>query len=271
MFMIAKLARMLFSILIFLPALPNIAIAETPENPCGGPSALLSIINRPTVGDSACVVPLKKIVVETGTQYQQLLGQGSQINIPEAVFRLGLPADTEFVFILPNFIHQTIAPYSGFTTSAIGLKHEVGYAKNWVASAEAYFIIPGGSAAFGSHGAGAVVSAIVNYIPKPAWSFTFLLSAVTQTESSSAGGGRFNSLNPDLVLSYSATEILNFYAEVYGQSKVAPGEGSGFNADAGLIYLPRPDIAVDIELGQRLSGNLYGFSHYLGAGLSLLF
>jgi hypothetical protein len=36
------------------------------EDPCGGNTALLNMINRPTVANSACVVPFKKAVLEGG-------------------------------------------------------------------------------------------------------------------------------------------------------------------------------------------------------------
>ncbi|MHB1515784.1 MAG: hypothetical protein ACYCVY_08765, partial [Acidiferrobacteraceae bacterium] len=36
------------------------------QNPCTGPSALLALLDRPTVGDSSCVVPDGKTVLEAG-------------------------------------------------------------------------------------------------------------------------------------------------------------------------------------------------------------
>jgi hypothetical protein len=85
-----------------------------------------------------------------------------------------------------------------------------------------------------------------------------------------AGGGRISSINPDLVLSWTKGKI-SIYGEVYGQSKTGPQEGSGFNSDAGIIYLLKKNIEIDIEMGRCISGQLFGFSRYIGTGISIEF
>ncbi len=35
--------------------------------------------------------------------------------------------------------------------------------------------------------------------------------------------------------------------------------------------LPIPRFAVDLEVGQGISGNLFGFDHYVGTGMSIMF
>ena len=108
------------------------AYADETENPCtGGPTALLNIINRPTNADSACVVPFKHFLIEAGYQYQELTSPGgNQQNAPNVMLRLGLPANNELFFLLPNFIHQSISPTSGFSAPILGIKHEFNYSKN---------------------------------------------------------------------------------------------------------------------------------------------
>jgi len=245
--------------------------ADTIANPCGGPSALLNIIDRPTVGDSACVVPFKNAVLETGYQYQQLThSAGHEQNVPEAEFRLGLPANNEFSILLPNYIHQSMTPHSGFSATTVGIKHEIGYNQHWLAAVEALITLPDGSAAFGSKGLGATFNGIVGYTFNPEFNLTLMLGGSTETQSSRNGGQRFTSINPDLVFTYSPTEKLDLYGEIYGQSKTGPGEGSAFNFDGGVIYLLFPSFAIDLELGQRISGNLGGFNHYIGAGMSIM-
>lgn len=261
----------LFCVITFLNSLFSYAFADTIPDPCAGPYALLSIIDRPNAGDSACVVPYKNAVVEAGYQYEKLTQSGYQHNFPEAVFRLGLPAHNEFVLFLPNYIHQTVAPHSGFTTYGMGIKHQIGYTQNWLSAVEALFAFPGGSKAFGSHGLGGAVNGIVSYTFNPQFNLTFMLGASTITQSTQDGGQRFSSVNPDLVLTYSAADKVNFYGEVYGQSKTAPKEGAGFNFDAGVIYLLLSNVEIDLEVGQRISGNLGEFDHYVGTGFSVMF
>ncbi len=240
------------------------------DDPCGGPSALLNIVDRPTVADSACVVPQKKVVIESGFQYQKLQGPGYAENFPEAVLRIGLPFHNEFVWVLPNYMHQSIVPHSGATATTVGVKHKVGYNTHWLGTVESLATLPTGSPAFGSESVGAALNGIVSYAPNASWDISFMLGVTSQTEPHANGGGRFQSVNPDLVVTYAVSDKLNFYLEVYGQSKTAPNEGSGFNTDGGALYLLHPNVSVDFELGQRLSGDLGGFSHYVGAGMAFL-
>ncbi len=267
-----RFARKLAWTTMLTNAIAYNVFADTIENPCGGASAFLSIIDRPTVSDSACVVPFKKAVIEAGYQYQELThSEGHEQNYPEAEFRLGLPANNEIAIVLPNYIHQSMAPHSGFSATTVGLKHEIGYTQKWLGAAEAVFTLPNGSAAFGSKGLGATVNALVDYTINPKFTLSLMLGVSTETQSSTDGGQRYGSINPDVVLTYVATEKINFYGEIYGQSKTAPNEGSGFNVDTGVLYLLYPNLEVDMEVGQRISGNLDGFNHYIGAGFGIMF
>lgn len=268
--MISKQAGML--VFSFMLGMTTYAQADTVDDPCGGPSALLSLIDRPTVGDSACVVSFKQAVLESGYQYQELTqSSAKQQNLPEAEFRLGLPSNNEFVLVLPNYIHQSLLPGSGFNATTIGIKHELGYTQTWLGAVESLFTLPSGSSAYGAQAVGVALNGIVQYTFNPTVSLSFMLGVTSQTLSHQAGGERFTSINPDVVYTYILTPKINFYGEVYGQSKTGPGKGSGFNFDGGVLYLPLKNVEVDLEVGQRISGKLAGFSHYIGAGFSLLF
>ena len=163
-----------------------------------------------------------------------------------------------------------MTPHSGLTATTIGIKHEIGYTQNWLGTVEALFTLPNGSAAFGSKQMGTAINGIVSYNINSAFNLTFMFGGTSETESSFNGGQRFTSLNPDLVITYAATDKLQLYGETYGQSKTGPGQGSGFNADGGLLYLLIPNLEVDLEVGQRISGNLDGFEHYIGTGVGIL-
>ncbi|MES2219323.1 MAG: transporter [Pseudomonadota bacterium] len=239
------------------------------DNPCSG---LLNIVERPSNADSTCVVPFKQALLEAGYQYQQLShSNGQQQNFPDTELRIGLPASNELTVLLPNYIHQTMAPHYGNTAAVVGIKHEIGYNEHWIGSVEALFTMPNGSSAFGSNGLGTTVNAIVGYTFNPKFNLTFMIGGSTLTESSLSGGQRYSSINPDVVFTYSPSERLDWYGEVYGQSKTAPGASSGFDADAGVLFLILPNWEIDLEVGQRISGNLTGFAHYIGTGMSILF
>lgn len=244
------------------------SFAEPVADPCAG---FLSLVNRPSILDSACVVPFEKGVIEYGAQYQNTQGGAHAYNLPEAELRLGLPANTELTIFLPNYNHQTQAPRAGFSASVIGLKHQLGYTEKWLGAVEGLVTLSSTSSGYGSDAMGGKVNGIVTYSINSAWSLTFMLGASTQTEPYAAGGGRFNSINPDLLLAWQLNSKFQTFAEVYGQSKTAPNNGAGFNADAGLQYLFTKNLEGDLELGQRISGQLGSFNNYIGAGMAWLF
>lgn len=241
------------------------------DNPCGGTDSFLTILNRPSVADSPCVVPNKKVLLELGYQYQKLRYQGHAQNFPAAELRLGLPADTEFFTVLPNYTTQSILPHSGFGPTSLGFKHEITYTSKWVATMEASLTPPSGSMTFGNKGWGGVLSGIFIYEFNKKLSLSCMLGVSSETQSSFDGGQRFTSVKPDAVLTWSLKDNLQFFGEIYGQSKTGPHEGSGFNFDAGFIYLAAKNVAVDIEAGQRLRGVLGRFENYVGAGMAIQF
>src|SRR5580704_1405936 len=106
--------RILLLLLILIRSFES--FANVVQDPCSGPMSLLNIINRPTNADSACLVPVKKLFIQSGFQYQELIdSNGTEQNLPDAVLRLGLPAKNEFIVLLPNYIHQSQAPTQGTT------------------------------------------------------------------------------------------------------------------------------------------------------------
>jgi hypothetical protein len=246
--------------------------AETNDDPCTGPLALLSIVDRPTVGDSACTVANKKGVLELGIQSQKIYpGRGYQYSLPNAELRIGLPAQNEFVLLLPNYIHQSITPHSGYTASVVGIKHRVSTNATLQTAIESLFTLPTGSSNFGSKNLGVAVSGIASYNATSALNITFMLGVSTISQPSNADGQHVTSVNPNAVVTWSLNDKTDLYVEMYGQSKTGPGQGSGFNSDAGIVYLALANLTVDAEVGQRISGQLGGFSHYFGTGMAIAF
>jgi hypothetical protein len=95
-------------------------------DPCAGPGSLL---DRTTVGDSACVVKPKKTVVEAGWARYSLYGaSGHADGYPQLELRFGLPDNNELMLLPPN-INRVVTPApgggsltaSGASTSVVGL------------------------------------------------------------------------------------------------------------------------------------------------------
>jgi hypothetical protein len=254
-----QLSKILFSI---VSCCSTFIFADINNDSCMGPLALLAIVDRPTVGDSACTVGNKNGVLELGIQFQKIYPvSGFQYNLPQSELRLGLPQHTEFVVLLPNYIHQSIIPHTGITSTIIGIKHRVSSTEKLQTAVESLITLPTGNNNFGSQGLGLALNGITSYNITSNLNFTFMFGVSTQAQSKNAGGAHSTSLNPDAVITWS----------VNGQSKTAPGVGSGFNSDTGIIYLLLPNMTVDAEFGQRISGVLGGLNHYIGAGLAIAF
>ncbi|MDA8363839.1 MAG: hypothetical protein M0Z84_08505 [Gammaproteobacteria bacterium] len=243
-------------------------------DPCAGRSALLALLDRPTVSDSACVVPSGRVVAEAGYQYSALTAPGgSSDNLPELELRFGLPGRNEFVLLPPNFNRQYGASgaLSGWSATTLGIKHELGYTAHWLGAVEGLVTPSSGSAAYGSARTGAAVNGIIAYAPSATTGISLQVGMSSQTEPSLAGGARYTSFNPLLTFTWDPYWNWQYYLEVFGQSHIGPGQGSGYDADGGLQYLVTPTVELDVEEGVRLHGQLGGFNHYTGVGFGLLF
>ncbi len=149
--------RVSFALIVLLAVWGKVYAEEQETaipNPCSGPSALLAIVDRPTVSDSSCVVPSGQFVLEMGSQYANLrgLGGGTADNYPQAEVRFGLPGRNEFVLLPPNYNRQrthaiSVGPaqeISGSSAVTLGFKHELGYTRYWLGAVEALFTLPSG-------------------------------------------------------------------------------------------------------------------------------
>lgn len=273
-------AWLALTLLAAAPMVPAAARATEPVAPCSGPAALLGLLDRPTVGDSSCVAPQGMTVIEAGATAGSLYGTaGGRVDtLPDAELRFGLPDRSELVWLPPNFQYQTLdagagmpgGRMRGFGPTTLGVKHELGYDAHWQWTAEALATLPSGDSTFGSHGVGGALNAIISYGDGP-WGVSLMAGVTSQTEPTAAGGGRFQSFNPDLVVTWASGPRVQLYAEVYAQSHSGARQGWGTDADGGVQYLLTPAFEVDVEEGVRLQGSLGGFANYTGIGLGLMF
>lgn len=238
---------------------------------------LLNVLDRPTFSDSACSAASGHAVLELGFMRADIRGEGggSANNYPEAELRVGLPGGNEFKVLAPNYASQMAGTpeqaSSGLSATSIGFKHELGYTEKWLGAAEAVLTLPSGNDDFGSRGLGATVSGIAAYSLTDRIGLSLQLGLSSQTDPVSAGGRRFMSFNQFFTATWDPSDRLQFYGEVFGQTKTARDEGAGCNFDGGVQYLLAKDLEVDAEEGVRLSGNLGGFTHYYGAGMGFRF
>jgi hypothetical protein len=252
---------------------------EEKSDPCSAssPTALFAFLDRPTFSDSACPVPFGHAVLEMGLVRATLRGEGGgrSNSYPQAELRFGLPGRNEFKILAPTYTSQRSGDpreaSSGFSATALGLKHGLGYSDKWTGSVEAIITLPSGNADFGSRGSGATLNGIAEYSVTDQVALSMQLGLSSLTESVSAGGKRFTSFNQFITATWNPVKPLQFYGEFYGQTKTSSNEGVGYNFDGGIQFLVTRRLEVDVETGIRLTGHLGGFTHFYGAGIGILF
>ena len=242
--------------------------ADSDNTACDG---IMNIVNRPNIIDSVCSVPFKKFVAEFNFVNQQLIQRaGSQQNFPNALLRVGLPAHSELFVSLPNYIHQESPPGTGSTAPSSGLKQSIYYNEKWVFALEEVASFPGGNYAYGAQGWGGGFNGIASYSISQQLNVTAMLGIIRQSQSQSDGGLSYNSVNPDVTLTYAPNDYLSFYGEIFGQSKISARDHAGFNIDGGFLILVAPNFVFNLSAGQQLYNYLGGFTHYVNAGVSVM-
>ncbi|HAU0238525.1 TPA: transporter [Legionella pneumophila] len=258
------------SLLLFSLQINAATDYQTYETVCGEPTDMLSFLERGGIATNPCVVPPRSVLITSGYQYQQLIGEGVQHNFPAAAIQLGLPGYFEVDLLLPNYINQTVDPRIGFSQTQLIVNHVLWFNNKWVITASGTFVFPSGSASFGSPNPGGGVIGILSYNFNSQLNLTSNLGITTQSEPSYDGGQSYTSVNPDLILSWTKNKI-SLFAEIYGQSKTAPDEGSGFSTDAGVLYQVKKNNVIDFEVDQRITGLLNGVERYYGGGITIQF
>lgn len=252
----------------------TVASAVTPQgsHESGDPCAdgnILTYFKRPTVITSACPVPYGKFTLESGLQYNSYVSKGEGLTYPQAKVRIGLPWRSELSVILPSEITNSYTHISGLSSAEIGLKHNIAYTDHWSTAIRALYLPASGSKHYGTSSDGFALNGILAYKIYQI-NITAMASVATLSTPKAMGGKRFNTFNPDIAMGWYITHWLQLYGEVYGQTRSAPNLGAGYNLDTGFLFLMTKYIAADIEVGQRLYGQLGNFNTYYGTGISVM-
>lgn len=255
---------------VFISLYASISSAQVPPLCHGGANSLLALVDRPSIAYNPCTVPAQKVLIETGYNFQQLIPQNNAHLFPQTEIRIGLINNTEIDLFPPQYNYQTPEPTSGFSASSIGLKHVAYYDEHQLISMQGYITPASGSNYYGTRDTGFLINAIYNYGFDSGVSISTLTGLLSSSDAPAEGGQSFYSFNPIVVVSWSLSERLSPYAELYGQSKTASNQGWGLSADIGFNYLVSNNLTIDIEYGQRLSGQIGAIKRYIGAGFVLM-
>lgn len=231
---------------------------------------LLSLINRPSFSGSACTVPVKKLLLESGLGYENLRDEGNQYNAPNLSFRTGINNDNELLAFTPDYIKQSVYPYSGSTPVWLALKSRIYYDMHTVFSVGLTISPPSGNASFGSPHTEFLITPIFYKIINSKISYQVQTGVSSSCDPSLFGGNCYRSFNPDFVVNYNFTKKFIGYIDFYTETKTDYFSGSGLLSGGGLLYLIKPTIALDVEYYHRVYGHINYIGDFYGIGISKL-
>ncbi len=253
---------------------------STSVDSCAGPSALLSVLDRPTISDSVCSVKKNKVLTELGYDYQIETGKSFSTlqTLPQPEIRYGTGHNVELKLFPPNYILQimqtagTTGGKEGAGDTGVGIKYEFEYGEKWGMATDTAVTFASGSKDFSAGGTGVIVNGIFAYNVTEdigvgvQIGLFHLFTPVDSTQETS--------LNPILVVTDQLNEItdkLQLYAECYNTIDIMHGKGIVSFVDAGVQYLLYQNIEIDLEAGHNLTDIPYNNTAYFGFGTGIEF
>lgn len=254
------------------------------SDPCGGPGRLLATLDRPTVGYSACAVPKGAIVLEDGYQNQSQSGASAAVTAtyPQGFQRVGVAERLELDLIGPAYNRQRVGTTlsTGYNDLGLGFKYELPQAGRFTYAIDGLFQAVTGTGGFSAGGPTSAFNIDIAYAASPAIGFGATLAgyatsgrtAIGTTPQGATTGGltaRYGYVLPSFAITAQIPNYYQFYAEIGGQTKIAPDQGGRIFTDFGLQKLLGPSLEVDGEYGisfTPVSGSRF---HYVGVGVGL--
>jgi Putative MetA-pathway of phenol degradation len=256
--------RVIFGALLLLAALasPRPAASPTPApgtDPCGGAhTAILSAINRPTVGFSPCAVKPHDVLAEGG--YTNQIGGQPESIYPQGFIRYG---------VIPNLEFDVDAPSGKFDTG-VGAKYELWHNAVSAFGVDLLYGLPTGARGF-TNGA-PTETANLDFSTSISSKFGVATTVgVSSFPGQTLDGAtqRTTTVLPSVVLTDTFNARTQLYAETFSSTHIRPDGGTLFGLDGGVQYLLTPRVEVDAEMGRILNGAVA--SHSVGFGVGLLF
>ncbi len=266
------------------PAATAAVSDTTPAAPsvdsCAGPTALLSVLDRPTISDSVCSVKKNKAFIELGYTYQMETGNEFQTlsTLPQPEIRYGAGHNIELKLFPPNYIHQSLdrvnrtAIRNGYNDAGLGAKYEFGYGEKWGIATDTAVTFASGSRYFSANGTGVTLNGILAYNVNE--DIGVGLQIGLSHLFSPAYAAQETMLTMDIVLTDQLNRItgnLQLYAECYSTIDIMRGTGITSFVDAGMQYLLSQNIEIDLEAGHNLTDLPYHNTTYVGFGTGLEF
>ncbi len=251
-----------------------------PDDSCAGPTALLSVLDRPTMSDSVCSAKKNQVIAELGYVYQIETGNnaGTLQTLPQPEIRYGTGGNIELKLFPPNYVLQTTRTagttrrIDGASDAGIGVKYEFGYGEKWGFAVDSAVTFASGRKDFSANATGAILNGIFAYNVNEDIGVSLqigLFHLFSQVDSAQE-----TSINPILVVTDQLNEItdkVQLYAECYNSIDLLHGTGIMSSIDAGVQYLLYQNIEIDLEAGHNLTDLSSNNIMYVGFGTGLEF
>ena len=222
------------------------------------------VTDRPDQTESATAVPRGLLQIETGYLFTRDGGVDSHA-APGTLFRIGLGGRTEL-----RLGHAGVMGTEGLRGTG---DSEIGAKVNLIPQADGrrpeLAFLGGLSLPTGHHGfssGGADPSFLVAFAHELAPRLALGYNAGAAWESSPDGPDRDAFLVYSLALGIGVTDRLAAFLEVFGDRQFADETATGVSADAGLTFLLKDILQLDVSVGRGLRGPSDGL--FVGTGLS---
>ncbi len=248
---------------------PSPTPSPASSNPCRGPSALLAMLNRPTIGYSTCAVRDGRSVLEEGYQNTALGDGRALVQFPQGFERFGVGGGWEIDAFGPAYnAIAGDARAQGLSDWGGGFKYQLPMRDALQLAVDGLYTPPNGTAAFSAGGASAIVNLDAAYPISPVFGIGTTL-AIERTAAREPGGlMRYTVFQPSIVLT-AATPASQLYFEYVASSNVGPGLGGRAFVDYGIQQLIGARVELDAEVGSTFTANRALRFHYLGVGIGL--
>ena len=257
------------------PAAETPPAADQSHDPCGGAGRLLATLNRPTVGYSACAIPRGTVVLEEGYQINAQGGPAASVyaQYPQGFERVGVAKRFELDLIGPNVNRLSTAAglSTGLSDMGAGFKYEFQPKTRFTYAVDGLYTAPTGAAAFTAGGPTETLNLDVAYALSPSVGLGTTLAAVSTGGARQDGTfGRFGAFDPSFVVTAQMPHEYQLYAELVGQSRIAPDLGGRWYTDFGVQKLVGRDFEIDVEEGVDFTPVLGSRFTYTGVGFGVL-
>lgn len=254
-------------------SIANAQSTPTPEpsptaDPCVGPSHLLAVLDRPTIGFSTCAEQTGRALFEIGYQRQKGEGVLDQIQYPQNFLRVGLARHLELDVIGPAYVRT--GGQTGMSDAGLGFKYEFSPAGKLQAAIDGLYTGPNGASFLTAGNATETANLDAAYNLSDTVSIgTTLAFGATGGYGANGIHGRYGVFTPSFVVAKQLGDELQLYGEYVSISRVAPDAGARTFVDYGIQQLLGRRIEIDAELGQSLGASAGGPFSYIGVGMGI--